>query len=340
MDTSRRFPTMISVSPPSTYVAIADVAQRPLRLATSPLATVGRLTLDTLREGRSTLDPWRAAVRAALEPADAAALAPIVGQVSGWTLIPDCVTPPPMSFGVSMDDQLECVAATSPDVLLAELVDIATDAASIQRWSIVLRDPSQWLTAYVGAMQRAWSAVRVLWERSGPLFERELERVGTASARGAIPELVASLQPLWPVSDGAWWLPGTKHPRLRLPPEGLVLVPILAGPTSRGLWEAGEDVLTHVGYPIPGARRFFGPPRIHGSSLEALIGEQRARILRRLDRPATAGKIAELIVGTPSAATHHLTALEKAGLAARERQGRFVVVRRTARGTALLALYE
>ena len=42
----------------------------------------------------------------------------------------------------------------------------------------------------------------------------------------------------------------------------------------------------------------------------------------------------------PSAATHHVSALEAAGLVRRERRGRHVVVRRTARGEALLALYE
>jgi DNA-binding MarR family transcriptional regulator len=42
----------------------------------------------------------------------------------------------------------------------------------------------------------------------------------------------------------------------------------------------------------------------------------------------------------PSAATHHVTALEAAGLVTRERSGRHVLVRRTARGDALLELYR
>jgi DNA-binding MarR family transcriptional regulator len=42
----------------------------------------------------------------------------------------------------------------------------------------------------------------------------------------------------------------------------------------------------------------------------------------------------------PSAATHHVNALEAAGLVVRDRHGRNVLVRHSARGRALLDLYE
>jgi len=43
---------------------------------------------------------------------------------------------------------------------------------------------------------------------------------------------------------------------------------------------------------------------------------------------------------SPGAVTHHLTALERAGLIIREPHGRHVLAPRTARGTSLLGLYE
>jgi DNA-binding MarR family transcriptional regulator len=43
---------------------------------------------------------------------------------------------------------------------------------------------------------------------------------------------------------------------------------------------------------------------------------------------------------TPSVITHHLTAMERAGLVTRERRGRQVLVHRSPRGTSLLRLYE
>jgi DNA-binding transcriptional ArsR family regulator len=76
------------------------------------------------------------------------------------------------------------------------------------------------------------------------------------------------------------------------------------------------------------------------ASLESLLGSPRARILRRLDRDCTVGELARLIRSVPSAASSHVRVLVTAGLAARERRGRHVLVRRTLRGAALLALYE
>jgi DNA-binding MarR family transcriptional regulator len=52
------------------------------------------------------------------------------------------------------------------------------------------------------------------------------------------------------------------------------------------------------------------------------------------------GRLAEALGSVPSAATHHVHALEKAGLVLRERHGRHVLVRLTDRGQSLLALYE
>jgi DNA-binding transcriptional ArsR family regulator len=62
-------------------------------------------------------------------------------------------------------------------------------------------------------------------------------------------------------------------------------------------------------------------------------------LLRALDRPMTAGELAVLLGIVPSAITHHLAALEPAGLVLRQRRGRSVLVHRTARGGRLLQLY-
>jgi DNA-binding transcriptional ArsR family regulator len=52
------------------------------------------------------------------------------------------------------------------------------------------------------------------------------------------------------------------------------------------------------------------------------------------------GEVAERLFLTPSGVSHHLAALESAGLVTRRRQGRRVAIRRTARAIALLALYD
>ena len=74
--------------------------------------------------------------------------------------------------------------------------------------------------------------------------------------------------------------------------------------------------------------------------LEALLGSRRSAILRTLDRPETSGALAGVMRTTPGAASYHLNTLEEAGLISRRRVGREVIVRRTSRGNALLAIYR
>jgi DNA-binding transcriptional ArsR family regulator len=88
--------------------------------------------------------------------------------------------------------------------------------------------------------------------------------------------------------------------------------------------------------PVTSANYGRQPPPL----LAALIGYQRAAILDRLDQPARAGKIAEALVIRPGATTYHLRNLEAAGLVTRTRCGPYVIVERTERGNALVALYE
>ena len=76
-----------------------------------------------------------------------------------------------------------------------------------------------------------------------------------------------------------------------------------------------------------------------GARLDALVGAQRALLLHELERPRTVGELATALFAVPSAATHHVDALEAAGLVVRERRGRSVFVHRTVRGARLVGLY-
>jgi DNA-binding MarR family transcriptional regulator len=97
-------------------------------------------------------------------------------------------------------------------------------------------------------------------------------------------------------------------------------------------------MVTDIGYPLNVPR-----PKLSltsaPASLDALLGRQRAQLLRTVGRPTSNSRLAERLHIVPSAVTHHVTALESAGLVIRHRKGRNVTVRRTPRGEALLALY-
>ena len=120
---------------------------------------------------------------------------------------------------------------------------------------------------------------------------------------------------------------------LELPPGGVVIVPLVSG-SRASIVDIEGTTLRLVGYPL----RANG----HGRepSLESLLGASRARLLKELDEPATNNRLASALQAVPSAATHHVSALAAAGLVVRDRSNGRLLVRRTSRGDALMALYE
>jgi DNA-binding transcriptional ArsR family regulator len=243
--------------------------------------------------------------------------------------------------GGSLDDELEAIVRTDPDAL-ARSFDVATaNGRPTGPWRHLQRAPERWLRSYATALRRAWVALEPHWTQAATLMDREVERVSVALARGAARELVPPLLPGTPVVADRWWLPSHTGASGDLRAARTIqLRPLLAPPTA-GRWsDDNADVLVRVDYPLPNVWQAFDGEHPPPASLEALLGVQRAKLLLALDRPLTAGRLAALLHVVPSAATHHLRALEAAGLVARTRCGREVVVRRTARGSTLLGAYE
>jgi DNA-binding transcriptional ArsR family regulator len=207
-------------------------------------------------------------------------------------------------------------------------------------WDAVRRSPRRWLVAYAVALGRIWRGVRDQWTAAAALLEREVERVETAVDRNALPELMGTLHHRARVRNGVWELDDVDSLSLHVPERGLVVAPVLAGPGAGRATYNDQGRLRAIVYPLPGAHRVLDgdllPP---AQALESLLGVQRATLLRLLDRPRNPGELAKEMLVVPSAATHHLRALETAGLVVRERVGNHVSVHRTSRGSALLELY-
>jgi DNA-binding transcriptional ArsR family regulator len=299
---------------------------RPLVVEFSELPSALTLLIDALGGQRFGAPlAWRRAVVSALEPRDIAALGPFVKSQAHE--VPTCIVPPRARAGrAALEEDLERIAATPPEVLAAEL-----DPGG--HWGAVARNPGPWLAAFVRAARRACAGLRGPWKSAAGLLDREAERVGVAVTRRTERELIAALVP-----PAMWRLHGpAPHGTERGPHLGMV--PLLAGRYATHV-RFIDDELTHIAYPARDAWLLLDGGAHPPAALEALLGAQRALILRKLDRPMTAGRIADALRAVPSAASHHLTILERAGLLERERQGRHVLVRRTARGSEVLALYE
>jgi DNA-binding transcriptional ArsR family regulator len=193
------------------------------------------------------------------------------------------------------------------------------------------------MIAYATAMARAWKAFAPAWEPAPELIDRERERADVAAANDTQLELLDRLHPTAHVFNGGWRLPSLlRAGQAHFPDGGLIVLPLLADPRA-SIVSSQHDCITHLAYPVssgPG-RAAAGP-----GSLDSLVGIPRATILRRTAIPRTVGELAVGLMTVPSAVTYHANALVAAGLVVRERRGKHVIVRRTARGEALILLYN
>jgi DNA-binding transcriptional ArsR family regulator len=317
---------------------LAQLEDRPPRVAVTPGASLFGVAADVVGANRGSPREWVAAARAQLEPADLAVLKPIGARPGEFT--PGRVLINGVNALDNVADELERIATLPVEYLLDDIA-FAFGSSPPPPWDVVARHPRRWLLRYARAMGRVWSGLQEPWAAAAALVDREIERVETAAARGALPELMAGLHHRAEVRDGVWRLADLDRLALRLSERGLVITPVLGGPGAARATYNEAGILRAITYPLPGAIRVLTgelPPP--AQALESLLGAQRARILQVLDRPVAAGRVAEAIFTTPAATTHHLRALETAGLIVRERSGRFVIVHRTARGDALLGLYR
>jgi DNA-binding transcriptional ArsR family regulator len=319
------------------YVSRAELDRAPIRFAISPIPTMLGLMRDAVQGGRrGTPAQWRKAIMARLRARHIAALAPLADRrTTGWPSLLDDVAAPMESI----DEALQRIAATSGQKLI-DATEGDLDVTPSSAWESLRRDPDRWLRAYVDAMHRAWPVLAPLWRQSIRLLERDAERLSAAIDRGVpTSQMVNELFPRVALVGDALLLPPSAEPRrLKVGREGVTATPIITTSGTGTLSSPGE-CLVRFAYPVRKVWRALDDKVPPPASLEALLGTSRTRVLQRLDRPLTAGALAEISRLDPSSLTYHLDALESAGLVVRRRRGRNVIVHRTSLGTRLLSLY-
>jgi hypothetical protein len=232
------------------------VSSRSSSYSTSRIPRTKLVINLTEAHGQPTGPPtsWQRALRKALEPADLMALSAVF-RPSGTPYLPDSLFPRPTTFTASFNDELERVAAVPGDELASEIEEQGLLAS---RWSVVARAPHRWRDAYLMAMRRAWSGLAPLWAQAAPLLDREVERVGTALARGAFSPLLDGLHPRGHVKDDHGVVDGAS----RTIATDLRLVPMVTTPrhsllgTADGTTDDDGDVV-YLAFPVPGARRLL-----------------------------------------------------------------------------------
>lgn len=271
-------------------------------------------------------------VARALRPPTRFAMRPFA--VGGMTWIPDCVVPIPPVADMSVADQARRLRDLPADVLTGQL-SAEGDHRVPPGWQIAGEQPRRWLNSMADASLDTWAAIEPQWRAAGPLFDREVRRVGTAAVRGGLGVLLNSLHPRLSYRDATLTFAFPVDVCVPLGRRRLVLVPMIAG-RDMLLASFECDDVCYVGYPVrpPGA----GPLAAANGALALILGPVRAAALRALRQPLTVGELAAAVHCAPTTATYHLHQLAKAGLVTREQRGSSVLVSRTPRGDELVDL--
>ncbi len=308
----------------------------------SPLA---ELAASVCRLGRpvegSVHAPWISAVRPRLGDGTLDLLLALMGGDARW--VPDFLFPA-VTGRHTLDDQLDAVAALDDRQLAHDLTEPWPD----ENWPTLVRDllgeGADAGRVLAAALHHYWSeAIDPYWPRIRTALEDD---VSYRASRLPVDGLFAVLQDL----DVAIGISGQtltiEHPG----PDhhhqdaSFVLVPsVFAYPSC---------IITHtvpgtfqIAYGARGAARVWedvrrSPSARDHASLEALLGANRALILRSLAAPTSTTQLAGDLAQSPSVVSRHLRVLHASGLAVRRRSGRVVLYERSPLATSLVEANE
>ena len=249
---------------------------------------------------------------------------------------PVFVAPPPRQPHGSIETELERVARTPPDQVIAEIRQRYGNEVP-EAGQPLVDAPQVGLRELVDQMRSLWEAVVApRWVTISAFLEAEISfrarSLVTAGSRTAFDDLHPTVS----------WTPGrlsvarAEHgpADVDLAGRGLLLIPSAftwprVWPRTDPPWDPA------LVYPPMGLGDLWDSAGPDDGALASLIGERRAQILRELDRPAATLEIAHRMNASPGGISDHLAVLRRAGLVSRRREGRRVMYACTVTGDAL-----
>lgn len=309
--------------------------------------TVSRVRVHPDATVRVTVDPYTSVLALACAAAAARVRGgrPTVGErwtgaqlhavsrlvVPGSSLAPEALTPATPDRDTTVAEELERLRSMSAADLHADL-DLTYAGDPPPHWSEVAGAARRWLSDTAAALETVWRLVEPVWQGQDRRRGREIERVGTAAARGALDIVLARAHPRGRIVDGVLEFPDPEGTELDASRHTVVLAPLLSG-VDVSISNLDRPGLVWLGYPAP------VPATEDEGGLAALLTPVRATLLRLLGTPWTMSRLASAVGLAPATATHQISALVADGLVSRRREGRHTVVERTDRGAGLLELY-
>jgi hypothetical protein len=252
----------------------------------------------------------------------------------GRTMWPNFDAPPPVVPQPRIEDELDRLAATDPELVRSDVRRAYPDGVPDAARPFV-DEPAAALAGFVEQSRSLWeAALAPWWLRISAFLESEIaaraRRLATVGSQAAFADLDPTVT--W---DGRDLIvsPVVIAPRaVNLDGRGLLLIPsVLAWSVWPRVDPPWDPALT---YQPPGVGDLWLRSDMDGA-LEELIGRRRAHLLRSLERPGSTRVLADRTGWSAGGVNSHLAVLRRTGLVVRRREGREVIYSRTAAGDAL-----
>jgi DNA-binding transcriptional ArsR family regulator len=316
-------------------IELSDEDLSHTRLALSPLwELVASLFMLHNDDPPAEYAPWIARARRKVE-----ALEPGPLGIAFNHSCPDFVAPIPADPLPSLEEEIERVRATDPDVVRADVAS-AWPEGPRPGWDAFIERPREMVDRLCDALHAYWDAVIADdWPQLRAVLEGEmLGRARSLALQGpgaVLEELHPSVRWRPPIIE-IYKRKKVHHAELEGRP--LVLVPLVfAGPVLLANQESERTI--GLGYQARGTAALWAPgAAVHDERLELLLGHGRAAVLRALSRPSTTTELAARLSYAPSTVSAHIDVLARAGLLERHRVQRRVFYGLNDTGTALVTL--
>ena len=253
----------------------------------------------------------------------------------GRTAWPNFDAPPPVVPHPRIEDELDRLAATDPELVRSDVQRAYPDGVPDAARSFV-EEPQ---AALAGFVEQAWSfwqaALEPWWPRMSAFLESEIasraRRLVTTGSEAAFADLDPTVT--WDGRDLSVSPTKLAARDVDLDGRGLLLIPsVLAWDVWPRVDPPWDPALT---YQPPGVGDLWLHDTSSAGALDELVGRRRAALLRSLERPASTQALALRTGWSPGGVSSHLGVLRRTGLVVRRREGRQVVYSRTAAGNAL-----
>ena len=253
----------------------------------------------------------------------------------GRTAWPNFDAPPPVVPHPRIEDELDRLAATDPELVRSDVQRAYPDSVPDAARPFV-EEPQ---AALAGFVEQAWSfwqaALEPWWPRMSAFLESEIgsraRRLVTTGSEAAFADLDPTVT--WDGRDLSVSPTKLAARDVDLDGRGLLLIPsVLAWDVWPRVDPPWDPALT---YQPPGVGDLWLLDTSSAGALDELVGRRRAALLRSLERPASTQALALRTGWSPGGVSSHLGVLRRTGLVVRRREGRQVVYSRTVAGDAL-----